>query len=310
MKRTPIQLVASAAGAVVLLAGLTWAADASPLTHHQTPESSHTSANAAPKHRDEPLVAAYEKVSQNTTWTLTKTIPSSWIPDGIVYEQEGLKVYQGRIYITVFDHTDNNGHLVVLDQQTGKLIKDINFVDGDRTHAGGLSVNGDYAYVPLAVDSPNSSADILRINIHTFQVENLFTVDYDHVGGVTYMPSTHHIIGQSWDSRTFYEWTLSGKIVKKWNNPSDYVGYQDCQYVVYNKLLCSGATLGATTIGGFDLLDMSDPEHAILNGVPNVHGGNAAEILASPVAGGTQLTMYNTGSANALTEYTTVIPNS
>lgn len=35
-------------------------------------------------------------------------------------------------------------------------------------------------------------------------------------------------------------------------------------------------------IGGFDLLDMSDPEHAILNGVPIVHGGNAAEILAGP----------------------------
>ena len=85
---------------------------------------------------------------------------------------------------------------------------------------------------------------------------------------------------------------------------------QDCQYVVYNKLLCSGATLGATTIGGFDLLDVSDLEHAMLNGVPNVHGGTAAEILATPVTGGTQLTLDNTGSANPLTEYTTVIPNS
>lgn len=53
------------------------------------------------------------------------------------------------------------------------------------------------------------------------------------------------------------------------------MGYQECQYVVHNKMLRSGATEGATTIGGFDLIDLGDPEHAILNGVPNVHAGNA-----------------------------------
>jgi hypothetical protein len=119
----------------------------------------------------------------------------------------------------------------------------------------------------------------------------------------------NEIVGQDWDSRTFYEWTPTGQIVAKWNNPTDYVGYQDCQYVIYNKLICSGATEGATTIGGFDLIDLSDPEHAILNGVPSKYGGNAAEILATPAAGGTQLTMYSAASG-PINELTTVIPNS
>lgn len=302
MKLITLKLSLAAASAFLLAGGLAWAGAAS--------SASAAPATAAPQsHRDEPLVAAYEQVSQNTTWTLARSLPATWAPAGVVYEWEGMKVYQGRIYLSVFDHTDNDGHLVVLDQNTGDLIKDISFADGDRTHAGGMDVYGDYAYVPLAVDSPHSSADILRINIHTFQVTNLFTVGYDHVGGLTYDPATHLIVGQDWDSRTFYEWTTTGKIVSEWNNPSDYVGYQDCQYVRYNKLLCSGATEGATTIGGFDLIDLSDPEHAILNGVPNVHGGNAAEILAAPVTGGTQLTLYAAGSMSPVDEYTTVIPD-
>lgn len=306
MKRTPLEMAATTAGALMLTVGLAWTAVASTTS---APASQPPAASSGPaSHPDEPLVAAYEQVSQNTNWALAKTLQPSWNPPGVTYEWEGLKVYRGRIYMSVFDHTDNNGHLVILDQNSGKLIKDISFADGDRTHAGGLSVSGNYAYVPLAVDSPHSSADILRINISTYQVTKLFTVTYDHVGGVTYDPATNLIVGQDWDSRTFYEWTLTGKIVSKWNNPTDYVGYQDCQYVVYNKLLCSGATEGATTIGGFDLIDLSDPEHAILNGVPNSHGGNAAEILATPVAGGTQLTMYAAGSMSAISEYTTVIP--
>ncbi|MBO0881868.1 MAG: hypothetical protein J2P17_16310, partial [Mycobacterium sp.] len=227
MKRNPLKLVAAAAGALTLAVGLAFTAAASA-----------TSAPAAQPSADEPLVSAYEQVSQNTNWTLAKTIQPSWKPAGVTYEWEGLKVYGGRIYMSVFDHTDNNGHLVVLDQNTGNLIKDISFADGNRTHAGGLSVDGNYAYVPLAVDSPHSSADILRINISSYKVTNLFTVSYDHVGGVTYDPATHLIVGQDWDSRTFYEWTLTGRTVSTWNNPTDYVGYQDCQYVIYNKLLC------------------------------------------------------------------------
>lgn len=85
------------------------------------------------------------------------------------------------------------------------------------------------------------------------------------------------------------------------------MGYQDCQYVVYNKMLCSGATEGATTIGGFDLIDLGDREHAILNGVPNPHGGNANEILATAVANGTRLTDHD-ASGGPINEYTAVIP--
>ena len=308
--------LAVAGGALLLVAGLASTAAAATITTADAPSApiqitpspapTPKPKPARPDPRDEPLVSAFEQVSQSTQWTLSKTIQPTWIPAGVDYEQEGFKAYGGRFYISVYDHTDNDGHLLVIDGD-GSLVKDIAFVDGDRTHAGGFDVYGGYAYVPLAVDSPNSSADILRINLKTFQVTNLFTVTYDHVGGVIYNPVTKTLVGQSWDSRTFYEWTLSGKQVDTWKNPTDYVGYQDCQHVSYDKMLCSGASEGIQSHGGFDLIDLGDPEHAILNGVPTTRGGNANEILATRVDGGIQLTNYAAGSG-PIEEWTTVIP--
>lgn len=49
--------------------------------------------------------------------------------------------------------------------------------------------------------------------------------------------ATDLLVGQDWDSRTFYEWTLGGKVVSEWQNPTGYVGYQDCRYVVYHTSL-------------------------------------------------------------------------
>lgn len=258
-------------------------------------------------HKNEPLVSAFEQLTQDYSWTLSKTIQPTWIPAGHDWEQEGFKYYDGRFYISANDYTAGDGHLIILDSN-GNLIKDISYVDGLRNHSGGLSVYGDYAYIPLAVDDPASTADILQINVKTYQVKTLFTVNYDHVGGVIYDPANHLIVGQDWDSRIFYEWTLTGKLVAKWNNPTDYVGYQDCQYVAYQKMLCSGATEGNTTTGGFDLIDLSDPDHAILNGVPNVHAGNANEILDTPITGGNVLTDYD-ASGGPIQEYTTTVWN-
>ncbi|WIX75492.1 DUF6454 family protein [Amycolatopsis carbonis] len=309
--RTRLAVIAGAALAVAGIATTAFAAtlsDPAPIQIQAGPAAQPPKGNVktpGADHRDAPLVAAFEQVNQNTVWTKSGSIPQTWQPAGVDYEQEGFKYYNGRYYISVYDHTANDGHLVILDK-AGTLIKDIAFVDGARTHAGGFEVYGDYAYVPLAVDSAHSSADILRINIKTYQVETLFTVGYDHVGGVIYDPVKKTLVGQSWDSRTFYEWTLKGKLVGTWQNPSDYVGYQDCQYVPYEKMLCSGASEGIQSHGGFDLIDLKDPDHAILNGYPTkIGGGNANEILATPTTDGVVLTQYDAGGS--IDTYTTTI---
>lgn len=309
MKRKPLKLaLAGAVGALLLAAGLTTTAWAAPVPA--------TAAGHAPAaHRDEPLVPAFEQVSRSTSWTLARTQALSWWQPGM--ELEAMEVHGDRIYLAEFDHNNLNGHLLVLDQ-SGNLLKDVTMVDGNRDHAGGLSINGDYAYVPLAVNSPHSSADIMRIDLTTYQVKNLFTVTYDHVGGVIYNPVSNTIVGQDWGSREFYEWTTNGRLLAKWANPQGSIDYQDCQYVAYDKMLCSGvANLdGGVTLGGFDLIDLSHGGHTILNSIPvttkTALGANLTQnptdMRTTKVSGGTQITMY-AAPDNAIYEYTTVIPD-
>jgi Family of unknown function (DUF6454) len=68
------------------------------------------------------------------------------------------------------------------------------------------------------------------VDVRTLEVTREFTVD-DHIGGVVYDASTGHLVGNNWGSRTFYEWTPSGRLVTTWKNPDDLVDFQDCQYV-------------------------------------------------------------------------------
>lgn len=310
MKRYPVKLALTAASsALLLVAGLATNAVASPA---HTPATGKTVHGA---HQDEPLVPAFKQVNRSTSWTLSNTVPLSWEINGM--ELEAMEVHGDRTYIAEFDHNNQNGHLLVLDQ-SGNLLKDVAMVDGHRVHAGGLSIYGNYAYVPLAENHAHSSADIIRIDLTTYQVTTLFTVPDDHVGGLIYNPVTKTIVGQNWGSRDFYEWTLDGKLLAKWANPQGYIDYQDCQYVVYDKMLCSGVSglAGGFRLGGFDLIDLSHGQHTILNEIPidraTPHGssltGNATDMLTTKVSGGTQITMYV--ATDAIYEYTTTIPDS
>lgn len=286
------------AGVLLVAAGLTVNAMAAP------------AADPGPAPADSALVPAFESLTRSTTWTLSKTIPLSFD----VFEPEGMAVVGNRIYMTTHDQ-GTTGYFVVMDQN-GSLLKEIPLVDGNRNHPGGMDVYGNYAYVPLAVDSPHSSADILQINLTTYQVTTLFTVTYDHVGGIIYDPIGDEIIGQDWGSRVFYTWKMDGTLVAKWKNPQNYIDYQDCKYVPQNKMLCSGIA----SIGGEDLIDLTGNQHTILNEIPSTFKTttglnltqNPTTMTTTPVSGGTQITWYGApdNHAGTIYEYTTTIPSS
>lgn len=295
------------------MAGPTASAIASPgsaAAAHTATGAAHSRVSAQSTPPDDPLVPAFESLTRSTTWTLARTIPLNFN----VFEPEGMDVQGDRIYMTTHDQ-GTTSHFLVMDQN-GNLLKDIPLVDGNRNHAGGMDVLGDYAYVPLAVDSPHSSADILRINLTTYQVTTLFTVTYDHVGGIIYDPIGNEIVGQDWGSRLFYMWKLDGTIVTKWKNPQNYIDYQDCKYVPQNKMLCSGIA----SIGGEDLIDLSGNQHTILNEIPSTFTTatglnltqNPTTMTTTPVAGGTQITWYGApdNTNGRIYEYTTTIPGS
>ena len=268
----------------------------------------------APRRADEPLAKTFENVSRSTVWKKT----GSMRLDFNTHHPQAMEVVGDRIYMSSveiieptvryptpvdgYDRTPGKGvgHLFVLDSD-GTLLKDIVLGEGNAYHPGGLDVDGDDIWIPVAEYRPDSAAIVYRVDATTFEVEKQFTVD-DHVGGVVMNQRTGRLVGQSWGSRRFYEWTASGKEKDFWLNDSHFIDYQDCEYVASSKALCSGiaglpAQPGAATgyeLGGFALLDLDT--HAILHEVPTQLWSTAGHVVTrNPTdidADGSHLTMY------------------
>ena len=120
-------------------------------------------------------------------------------------------------------------------------------VDGDEVgeghihHPGGIDVDEEFIWVPVAEHRPDSRAIVYRIDRDTLEVTEVFRVD-DHVGGIVHDRDRHRLVGQSWGSRRFYEWSTDGRLRDKRMNDSHFIDYQDCEPVRRSKMLCSGVT--------------------------------------------------------------------
>ena len=274
---------------------------------------------AGPVHRapnsDDALVQTFDNLSRSTAWTRTATLDL----DFETHHPQAMEVVGDRIYLSSveiieptvrypepvdgYDRTPGKGigHLFVLDRD-GQLLKDIVISDGHRYHPGGLDYDGEFLWLPVAEYRPNSSADIYRIDPTTYDVTKLFTVS-DHIGGVVRDQETGHLVGQSWGSRRFYDWTVGGKQKGFWLNENHFIDYQDCEYVASRKALCSGVTglpaqPGAATgyeLGGLTMIDLRD-RHRILHEVPLQVWSTAGHVITrNPTdldADGSHLTLY------------------
>ncbi|HET7430566.1 MAG TPA: DUF6454 family protein [Nocardioides sp.] len=264
---------------------------------------------------DDPLVATFDNVSRATVWQRTATQKL----DFDTFHPQAMEVTDNRIYLSSveiieapvkyptpqggYDRTPGKGvgHLFVM-KKDGTLLKDIVLGEGDMYHPGGLDVdqNGDI-WLPVAEYRPNSHAIIYKVDGDTLQPHKMFTVA-DHIGGVVRDQETGRIVGQSWGSRRFYEWTTAGVQKDRWLNPSHFIDYQDCEYVASRKALCSGvanlpAQPGAATpyeLGGFAMIDLRT--RGIRHEVPTQLWSTAGHVVTrNPTdidAVGDQLTMY------------------
>lgn len=267
-----IATAASVVTAAVLLTGLTSA----------------TAADRATQPQDEALVGTFQNVSRSTTWTPTGALRL----DFNTHHPQGMEVVGDRIYLSSveiierpvrypdpvdgYDRSPGKGvgHLFVLDRD-GTLIEDVVLGRGDMYHPGGLDVDDEgNIWVPVAEYRPNSEAIVYRVDAETLEATEAFTVD-DHVGGVVRDQVTGRLVGQSWGSRRFYDWTLRGRQVDTWANPQHFIDYQDCEYVAARRTLCSGVaglpggptgTVGYD-LGGLAMIDLAD-DHRILHEVP------------------------------------------
>jgi hypothetical protein len=265
-----------------LLAGLAAAALAVPLVGGSAAAGDHGGGSGD-------LARDFAAVDRNTAWTLTQRLALHFP----TFHTEGLAVTKDRVFLSAveileptviypvpqggYDRTPGKGigHLFVIDKQ-GNLQRDIILGEGDMYHPGGIDFDGRDVLVPVAQYRPNSSAIIYRVNARTLAVHEAFRVA-DHIGGIVRDGVTGDLVGNTWGSRRFYQWTSSGRQESTWLNDSHFVDYQDCQYVARRKMLCGGVTNlpqtptagGATAtyeLGGMALLDLAD--RRILHEVP------------------------------------------
>lgn len=248
--------------------------------------------------RDAALVRAFDDVSRSTVWTRTETLDL----DFDTFHPQAMEVVGDRIFLSSveiieptvrypepvdgYDRTPGKGigHLFILDRD-GELLKDIVISDGDRYHPGGLDYDGKFIWLPVAEYRPDSSADVYRINAETYSVKKLFTVQ-DHVGGVVRDQETGHLVGQSWGSRRFYDWTVGGEQQRFWLNENHFIDYQDCEYVASRKAFCSGVAglapqPGGVTpyeLGGLAMISLR-AQHRILHEVPMQQWSTAGHVI-------------------------------
>jgi hypothetical protein len=278
-KRTRHGLTAALALATAV--GFTATADAAIPAHDRTDRPA--------AQRSGNLATAFAMLERNTAWQQTGTLKLNFP----TFHPQGLAVAGDRVFLSSveileptvrfptpqgrYDRTPGKGvgHLFVMDRK-GNLLKDIVLGEGDAYHPGGIDFDGTNIWVPVAEYRPDSSSIMYRVNASTLRVHKQFEYD-DHVGGVVLDRTTGRLVGNTWGSRRFVEWTRKGLELDVRQNPSFFIDYQDCQYVVAAKMICGGVTnlpqtpaAGGTAasyeLGGMAMIDLRS--HDILREVP------------------------------------------
>ncbi len=238
-------------------------------------------------------------MDRNTAWKLTGTLKL----DFPTFHTEGIAFTADRIFLSSveileptvrypvpqdgYDRSPGKGigHLFVMDRQ-GTLIKDIVLGEGDMYHPGGIDFDGKDVWVPVAQYRPDSSTIVYRVDAASLAVHEQFRVQ-DHFGGIVLDKTTNHLVGNTWGSRRFAEWTLQGRTLGTLDNPGFFVDYQDCQYVPSAKMICGGITAlpqtpvaGGNTVayelGGLALVDLHS--RRVLREVPFQQWSSAGHV--------------------------------
>lgn len=125
---------------------------------------------------------------------------------------QGIDVRGNRLWISSVEREKRRGLVHRIELPTGKPAARVEVHDGDRYHPGGMSLDGDSIWVPVAEYKPHSSAEVQRRDAESLQWQESFTVD-DHIGCVAV--AADRVIGGNWDSEIFYEWDRRGREIAR-----------------------------------------------------------------------------------------------
>jgi outer membrane protein assembly factor BamB len=178
----------------------------------------------------------------------TLTLLGVVLVEGPSHHVQGIDVEGGILWVTSVDRTTRTGFLTRYDVSSGRRLVSVEIHDGARFHPGGLQIDGDSVWVPVAEYRRDSSTWIERRDKVTLALLARFEVA-DHIGCVAVADGV--IWGGNWDSRHLYRWRLDGTLIDKRTNPTG-SKYQDIK-IVDGLLVASG--LGGPDKGAIDWVD-------------------------------------------------------
>uniref|UniRef100_Q02AC9 Glutamine cyclotransferase n=1 Tax=Solibacter usitatus (strain Ellin6076) TaxID=234267 RepID=Q02AC9_SOLUE len=140
---------------------------------------------------------------------------------------QGIDFDAGHIWVTSVAKEHHQGYLQEFALASGEHLRTVEVTAGVRFHPGGISADGEHLWLPVAEYRRASSSVIQKRNLRTLQLESQFDVA-DHIGCIAAAPG--ELIGANWDSRDFYVWDQTGRLLRKVPNPTPNA-YQDIKFV-------------------------------------------------------------------------------
>ncbi len=151
-----------------------------------------------------------------------------------VHHVQGIDIEDGTLWVSSVDAAARKGFLSCFELPSGRLRKQVEVQEGSRIHPGGIALQGDAIWVPVAEYDRDGPTSIQRRDKETLALAGSFPV-MDHIGCIA--AGEGFLIGGNWDSRVLYRWTVSGELVGRCSNPG--AAYQDLK-LLNGELIGSG----------------------------------------------------------------------
>ncbi|MCS7023756.1 MAG: DUF6454 family protein [Bryobacteraceae bacterium] len=143
-----------------------------------------------------------------------------------IHHIQGIDVEGNTLWVSSVDAKSKKGYLSKFRLPDGTLGAQVQVQEGERIHPGGLALDGDSLWIPVAEYDRNGPTTIQRRNKRTLALEQRFEV-HDHIGCLAASPVL--LVGGNWASRMLYFWTRDGRLISKQPNPSS-IHYQDLKF--------------------------------------------------------------------------------
>ncbi|MEU0970184.1 DUF6454 family protein [Streptomyces sp. NPDC005917] len=185
---------------------------------------------------------AIARVARAAQWVLVDTVPL----DFACHHPQGMDRAGGSFFVssaeilrpaeltagphgTSYTPGTGRGHLFEMSAR-GRLLRHWELGEDTVYHAGGLTHDGQFVWVAVAEDRPDSRSIVYRLDPATGEVEEMFRYP-DHLGGIARDPETGLLHAVTWGGRRVLVLSTDGEPVGGAPLPNRHVDVQDCATV-------------------------------------------------------------------------------